>query len=955
MKCKAIQFLIIFLLLLIGALQSSFAQGWEKEIKVPTGKSATTNRLKVLPDGSVLKGAYLSYYNGAAQINQIQLTRIGINGVVYWNRFYEMPSPSWFNGPWMFDLETTADGTIFLAGTVFVGNDRQVQVWRLKPSGQTVWIRTFGLASRLEAVEDMGITAEGDVVIAGTDETRPFLLKVKPNGTQVWLKYLSNSTAGGAKGMAISPNGNIGITGSSSGNAYIALLSSDATLLWQTTYPYRGQNFAIAAMPNGSWVVCGNYIEEPTIDFDPFLMCADANGTLLWEHHDGPDNSLEVYTQVVVAQNNDIYVAGWVSEVPNAGGIIARFNEHGNLLSNHLYGQPSRREYLDDVALHPEGGLVGAGRLEGINTGWQGWTFRTTSGGVLNNNLLEGKLFSDLDNDCIFDAGSEMPVPNRFLNIRKGNDISTLSTDADGNYKISVDTGHFELSTEAYLNYWKPCPGTYTVDFHAFNGTAQLDYPLTPEVDCPDMTIDISTSLLRRCFPAVYTVSYCNNGTVTAEDAYVDIFLPSEITYISATISPTLIMANTYRFHIGDVAPLQCGSFFLTAQVGCDNVQNDDVLCVSAQIYPDTNCVQPSPLWSGAALEITGHCDGDTIAFIVRNIGTGNMAEQKSFVVTRGSDNFWQTPILLTAGEALAFKFEAGSEVWHAEIEQESYFPRPSHPSATIDACNGSFTNTDMLQFATDDGENTLERDCRQVVGSWDPNDKVGSPFGVGSGHAIRPNTELEYHIRFQNTGTDTAFTVVIRDTLSPFLDHSTLKIGTASHPYDYNLRNGVLEVVFNDILLPDSNVNEIASHGFVNFRISQLPNLIPNTSILNQAAIFFDFNKAVLTNSTFHTVTPIVTSASHEPNNAQTQGNLQIFPNPGVNKISLHAPSLYPDGQVAQIRLQFWRNDGVFWQEYLLNPLSPYLSCEDWPIGTYFYRAIYAGDFLGYGKFIKI
>ncbi len=951
MNYKTNQFLSIFLLLLLGAIQSSFAQGWEKEIKPSTGKTANTNRLKVLPDGSVLKGAYLSGSSANGPVNQIQLTRIGANGVVYWDRLFEMPSPNWYYGPWMFDLETTKDGAIFLAGTVFVGNDRQVRVWRLKASGQVVWIRTFGLTSRPEAVQDMGITPEGDVLIAGFDETKSFLLKVKPNGTQVWLKNIDNS----ADGLAIASNGNIAITGGSSGNVSIALLSQDATMIWQKTYPYRGQRFAISAMPNGSWAVCGNFIQEPILDFDPFLMCADADGTLLWEHHDGPDASEEVYSQVVVAPNNDIYVAGWVSEVTNAGGIIARFNANGNLLTEHTYGQLFRREFLDDLALSPEGGIVGAGRVEAVDNNWNGWVFRTNTGGVLNNNLLKGRLFIDLEKDCNFNPGLDVAIPHRHMSIRKGDDIITLPTDAEGNYELSVDTGHFEVSAEINPEYWKSCQGNYTVDFDAFNGSAQLDYPIHSEVDCPDMSIDISTSLLRRCSTTIYTVTYCNNGTITAEDAYVDVFLPSEIAYISATISPTLIMANTYRFQIGDVAPLQCGSFMMTVQVGCDNVQNGQVLCVSAKIYPDTNCIPTNPLWSGAALEVAGNCDGDSIEFIVRNIGSGNMAEQKTFVVTRGSDPFWQSSILLAAGEERAFRFEAGPEVWHAELEQENYFPRPSHPSATIDACNGTFTNAGMLQFATDDVENTAERDCRQVIGSWDPNDKIGYPLGTGSKHDIRPNTALEYHVRFQNTGTDTAFTVVIRDTLSPFLEHATLILGAASHPYDYNIRNGVLEIVFNDILLPDSNLNEAASHGFVNFRIAQLPNLAQNTVILNQAGILFDFNEAVLTNTTFHTVTPIVTSALNEPNNPNKMGTAQIFPNPGVNEISLLVQSLPPDAQTAQIRLQFWRSDGVFWQEYLLNPLSPNMFCGHWPSGTYFYRAIYSGDLLGYGKFIKI
>ncbi|MCB0556652.1 MAG: hypothetical protein KDD02_24110, partial [Phaeodactylibacter sp.] len=63
-------------------------------------------------------------------------------------------------------------------------------------------------------------------------------------------------------------------------------------------------------------------------------------------------------------------------------------------------------------------------------------------------------------------------------------------------------------------------------------------------------------------------------------------------------------------------------------------------------------------------------------------------------------------------------------------------------------------------------------------------NDKQGFPRGYGDEHYIYPGTDLEYLVRFQNTGNDTAFLVVIRDTLSEFLDIATVRPGAASHPY---------------------------------------------------------------------------------------------------------------------------------------------------------------------------
>lgn len=138
---------------------------------------------------------------------------------------------------------------------------------------------------------------------------------------------------------------------------------------------------------------------------------------------------------------------------------------------------------------------------------------------------------------------------------------------------------------------------------------------------------------------------------------------------------------------------------------------------------------------------------------------------------------------------------------------------------------------------------------------AYDPNDKQVYPrrsenplFGT---NLTLFDERLEYTIRFQNTGTDTAFNIVIRDTLSADLDWPTFLPGSASHPFEATLHDdGLLEFHFRHIMLPDSNVNEPGSHGYVNFTILAKPGLDENTVIENEAGIYFDFNPPIVTNT---------------------------------------------------------------------------------------------------------
>jgi uncharacterized repeat protein (TIGR01451 family) len=232
-------------------------------------------------------------------------------------------------------------------------------------------------------------------------------------------------------------------------------------------------------------------------------------------------------------------------------------------------------------------------------------------------------------------------------------------------------------------------------------------------------------------------------------------------------------------------------------------------------------------------------------------------------------------------------------------VQQTSGHPGNSQPMLVIEGCGGfPFSTGYVLQFPQNDGDFSTDIECRQSIGSFDPNDKAGVPEGVGEQHIIAPETTIEYLIRFQNTGTDTAFRVEILDTLPLSLDLATFRQGAGSHPYQLGISGmGVLSFLFDPIALPDSGANQAASQGFVKFSIAPKKGLPLGTIIENRASIYFDQNTPVHTASTLHTLgepfkqllTPII-----EPVNTHTTTRvLKIAPNPTIGNtlVSLAQP----------------------------------------------------------------
>lgn len=169
---------------------------------------------------------------------------------------------------------------------------------------------------------------------------------------------------------------------------------------------------------------------------------------------------------------------------------------------------------------------------------------------------------------------------------------------------------------------------------------------------------------------------------------------------------------------------------------------------------------------------------------------------------------------------------------------------------------------------------------------SFDPNDKIArSTRNAGDGKTY-PDAAIDYTIRFQNTGNDTAFQIIIRDTLDASLDANSLEILASSHPYEAYLKpDRTLEFRFYKINLPDSTTNELESHGFVSYRIRPLPGLTVPVLIQNTAHIYFDYNGSIQTNTTNTELVEFATSTY----DASTFGSLiHAYPNPADQELWL-------------------------------------------------------------------
>lgn len=521
---------------------------------------------------------------------------------------------------------------------------------------------------------------------------------------------------------------------------------------------------------------------------------------------------------------------------------------------------------------------------------------------------IKGKVVLDANANCQAEA-SETGLANWVVRATGAAGVFHSITDPVGQYAFSLPLGAYQISVLPPASSWQLCAAAYPVTLSQPGQNVELNIPVRQLRPCPQLEVQLSTPLLRRCFISTYIARVCNVGTEPAHNPTVKLALDNFLTYQGAQLPPAAIQGQMIFWTLPTLAPGQCRQFSVQVLVSCDAVL-EQTHCSTLSATPDSLCAPASSQWSGANLEVSGECAGSQVRFRVRNTGTGHLTTPVPCIVIEDVVMLMHQPGSipeLASGSEQTFDFPANGATYIFSVGQAPHHPHSSTVTAALEGCGtnsfGTFSTGFVNQLPLSPPTPASHTLCQPNIGAYDPNDKQAVPVGYGPEHYIRPGDALHYQIRFQNTGTDTAFTVVIRDTLSPWLDVATLRLGPASHPYLAGFDGErTLVFTFNNILLPDSATNLEASQGFVDFFIRTRDSIPLQTRIENSAAIYFDFNEPVITNTVFHTIGRDFIPTATAVFQPQLGYGWQLFPNPATDAAWLISEQPIPGRKTARL-----------------------------------------------------
>ncbi len=852
--------LLLTALFVVCGTSNAAAQGWEiyfggltEELNYDDfGESI----ISLADGGYLVVGASESF--GDDNDIDIYAIRLDADGEEIWSQTYD---EAWQE--YAYKVKETSAGNFIIAGFIrtLPGDAPDAYFLEIDAYGNLLWSNQFGGAG-FDVVHDVTEASDGGYVFVGQLENEVageganyLVLKTDATGNAEWVQALGGAGEDIARSILATDNtyfvfGHEENTADNLNESSLTALDADGTVLWNEKYAYAQNNlgYDLALTSDGNLALTGWQV-DPGSSSDAFLLKVDiADGSVLWQRTLGDTQTDEAYG-VTADTNGDLVVVG-ITEIDafDIDVMLTKYDTDGNEIWFRRIGRTGHVDFAKGLSKTLTGGyiLTGYNSLDPLFAFHDVTVIRTDSEGNIFSNYLQGKVFFDADANCTED--DDEAGLNEWIVIAEGAENTFYgSTDAAGNYSILADTGTYDVRILPKNSYWESCVELYNdVQLTSFYDTTQFDFALHPSLDCPLLNVDVSAPAAQNCVDITYTVSYCNDGTATAQDPYIELFLDEEFTFNNATLPVTAQTGNQLTFNLpNDLAVGECGSFSLSVAADCNSVDLTTYTMI-AHIYPDLICSPPSDDWDMSSIEVSGVCETaeGEVVFNIKNVSDQAMSGPQEFVIIEDHIMIMAEPFDLGPDELVPVSLPITGATYRIIAEQSPGHPGNSYPTVAVEGCalDGQEISTGTVtSFPEDEADAFVSADVQQIGNEATLTAyPTGYPSATGDSLLIATNTQIQYHFSFENTTEGVVNRVVIRDTLpTGVLDAATFAAGAASHAYTTEIyEGGIVKFIFSDMyLLP-------TERAFVQFKINQKTDLPAGTEIANQAKIYLEFEE---------------------------------------------------------------------------------------------------------------
>ncbi|HPQ22612.1 MAG TPA: carboxypeptidase-like regulatory domain-containing protein, partial [Saprospiraceae bacterium] len=344
-------------------------------------------------------------------------------------------------------------------------------------------------------------------------------------------------------------------------------------------------------------------------------------------------------------------------------------------------------------------------------------------------NTLEGTIYYDQDSDCNLSTNDQNALEGILVKANNGSKTYYTTTDINGYYQFNLPDGIYSLSVYTSGKTIDVCNTQDINDVNLGNVTEPINILLNQQIDCQELEVYINPGALRRCFNSLATIKITNDSDLLIEHATLYLDKSDKINISSANYPYTVQANGSLLFQNLIIYPKSKKNIIVNYSVDC-NAPLNSTACFEAKVLPESNCSK-IVTYDGAILTLASKCENNTVSFDILNKGLEDMSMEMEYFVYRNGIYYDHGSVQLKVNEIYTYETPADGATYNLKIDQIDNYPYPGTISTFVESC-GNNINSQSYGYANlfhlDDYEANHDISCGEIIGSFDPNDKVGLP-----------------------------------------------------------------------------------------------------------------------------------------------------------------------------------------------------------------------------------